>query len=416
MTFGKTLATAIAVGAMAVTASAPASADTDSAIETEQITYSKHISRIIQEKCQECHHPGAIAPFSITNYRQARGWSRMVREVVSEERMPPWHADERYGHFKNDRSLTAEEKDMILTWIDSGMPRGNPEDMPEPKEWNGSWKIGEPEMVVNLPEEVEIQSTGVVPYMYFTSDPGFEEDMYITKAQALPGNHKVVHHIIITWYLPEGVRADYEGPRAGFLVGTAPGDMPLICPDNHARFVPAGAHLRWQMHYTPTGKTEHDRSKVGFIFAEEKPDYFVETESPSNHGIMIPPHAENHKETWTHTVSHDMRILSFMPHMHLRGKSFRYEVEYPDESREILLNIPFYDFNWQAQYHLEEPKFIPAGSKIHTVAHYDNSEKNPYNPDPRHKVGWGDQTWEEMMIGWYDYVKVDPAESTISAD
>lgn len=376
----------------------------------EEVTYAKHISRLIQNRCEECHRAEAIAPFSMQSYRQVKGWSKMIREVIDDGRMPPWHANpEMSRHFKNDRSLTAEEKAMFRTWLDNGMPRGDAADMPEPIDYSGAWKIGEPEMVLELPEEVEISATGVVPYMYFDTPTGFTEDMYIEKAQALAGNQKVVHHIIISWYIPAGERPDYDGPRYGFLVGTAPGDMPLVSPEGHARFVPAGAHLRWQMHYTPTGKTEIDRSKLGFIFAKEKPRAFVETESPSKHDIAIPANAENHKEQVTHTITDDIKIISFMPHMHLRGKSYRYDIIDTDGNEETVLDIPQYDFNWQAQYHLEEPIHVKAGSKLRLTAHYDNSTKNPYNPDPSHKIVWGDQTWEEMMIGWFDFIRDDPS-------
>lgn len=376
------------------------------AVQTADVTYSNQIARLVQNKCQECHRPEGVAPFELMSYRQVKGWAAMIREVVDEGRMPPWHADPAHGVFRNDRRLTDQEKADLFAWLDGGMAEGDPAALPAPRSFDGQWKIGEPDVVFDLPEEVAIPASGTVPYLYFETAPGWAEDRYVQKAQALPGNAKVVHHIIVLWKLPDGVNPS-ERRRDGMLVGTAPGDMPLDCGDGFARRIPAGAVLRWQMHYTPTGKAETDRSKLGLVFAKAPPTHLVETAMPLNQDLRIPAGADNHVETATHRIDRDIRILSYMPHMHYRGKAFRYEAEYPDGRREILLDVPRYDFNWQAMYYLAEPKLIPKGTTLHFTAAYDNSAANPYNPDPGATVFWGEQTWEEMMIGWHDYYVVD---------
>ena len=397
-------AVALSAGLMAPQASA-AENDVDAAqADISKVSYAKEVSRLIQARCETCHRPEGIAPFSMTNYRQVRGWAKMIKEVINDGRMPPWHADPRYGHFKNDRRLTEHELALFNAWLDNGMAKGDDADLPEPANYGGEWRVGTPDIVLVQPEEVTIDPTGVVPYMYFTQDPGFKEDIYVTAAEALAGNIKVVHHIIVTWFLPEGVNKQYPGQREGFLIGTAPGDMPLLTEPGQARLIPAGAHLRWQMHYTPTGKVEKDQSRLGLMTTKEMPAELIMTNSPGQYQLDIPPHAENHMVETTYTTPQDIRIVSFMPHMHLRGKAYRYEVKYPDGREEILLDIPKYDFNWQATYRLTEPKFLPKGTQVHLVAHFDNSDKNPYNPDPNKNVHWGDQTWEEMMIGWHDFV------------
>jgi len=389
----------------------PASAD-DVAVNQESlddVTYAQEISRIVQAKCAECHRPGAIGPFTLNTYRQVKGWSRMIREVVSEDRMPPWHADAPYGHFVNDRRLTKLQKAQLLAWIDNGMPRGNPEDMPEPinYEERSEWKYGEPDLVFVMPEEVSVKPTGVVPYLYFTTETNFDRDLYCWAAEAKPGNGAVVHHIVVTWTLPEGRNPDWTGPSSGVIVGQAPGDIPFKAMDGTARVIPKGADLTWQLHYTPTGKHETDRSKVALWLQEEKPDHFVHTGRAINTNFKIPPHAANHYVEAREKITQDRYIISFMPHMHYRGKSFRYTAIYPDGTKKVILDVPEYDFSWQSQYLLAEPELLPAGSVLYCEATFDNSADNPYNPDPTKAVTWGDQTWEEMMIGWHNYYVKD---------
>ena len=376
-----------------------------------RITYAKHISRILQKNCQECHRPGQIGPMSLMNFDDALAWSDTIREVVSEGRMPPWYADPRYGKFRNDRRLSREDRDTLLAWIDHGTPRGDDKDLPPPRRFPEGWRIGKPDLVIRMPRAYEVPAKtpkGGIPYRYFTIDPGFKEDRWIQRAEARPGAPSVVHHIVM-FIQPKGEFFNPDAPGA-VLCGTAPGDMPLDLPDGLAKKVPAGARLIFQMHYTPNGKAVRDQSSVGMIFSKKPPRHRVLTKPVYSTAFItrldrIPAGADNYKMESEHVFDEDAHLLHFMPHMHLRGKDFLYEAIYPDGKKEILLSVPRYDFNWQSVYRLADPLAMPKGTKLHCVAHFDNSAKNPNNPDPKKTVYWGDQTWEEMMIGWIDYYR-----------
>ncbi len=374
-----------------------------------RITYTKHISRILQKGCQECHRPGQIGPMSLLTFDDALAWSDTIREVVSEGRMPPWHADPRYGKFSNDRRLAQEDRDTLLAWLDHGTPRGDDKDLPPPRRFPEGWSIGKPDLVVEMPRAYDVPAKapkGGIPYQYFKVDPGFTEDRWIQRAEARPGASAVVHHIVI-FIQRKGEFFNPDAPGA-VLCGTAPGDMPLSLPDGFAKKVPAGARLIFQMHYTPNGKAQQDQSSLALIFAKKPPRHRVFTLPVYSTRFIsrldrIPAGVENYKIESEHVFEQDAHLLHFMPHMHLRGKDFLYEAIYPDDKKEILLSVPRYDFGWQSVYRLAEPVAMPKGTKLHCVAHFDNSAKNPNNPDPTKAVYWGDQTWEEMMIGWIDY-------------
>jgi peroxiredoxin len=371
------------------------------------ITYTKQIARILQKNCQECHRPGQIGPMPLLTYEDASAWSATMQEVIRERRMPPWYADPRYGHFANDRSLSTDERETLLSWIEQGCPQGDSRDLPPPKEFAEGWRIGKPDVVFTMPEEFAVPASvsgNGIPYKYFLVDPGFTEDRWIERAEARPGSTEVVHHIVVL-IVPPGVPTTGGGGRMGtsLLVGTAPGDMPLILEPGLAKKVPAGAKLQFQMHYTPNGKAQKDRSSVGLIFAKEPPTRRVLTVPISSRMFRIPPGDDNHQVESSFTFPEDGHIISFMPHMHLRGKDFLYEAVTPDGKTQTLLSVPRYDFNWQSVYRLSPPLPLPKESKIHCVAHFDNSTKNRNNPDPTKTVTWGDQTWEEMMIGWMDF-------------
>jgi len=327
--------------------------------------------------------------------------------VISDKRMPPWHADPRYGHFSNDRRLPKEELQTLLAWLDTGMKFGDKKDLPPPVTYADGWVIGKPDIIFELPEEQTVPAAGVVPYQYFVTPTNFKEDVWVQAAEARPGNRSVVHHIIVSFRDKKGKeRQGARGFGDGFIVGTAPGDMPLILPPGMARKIPAGADLVWQMHYTPNGKEGKDRSQLGLILYKDQtpPKWYAQTRGISNARFAIPPGAANHLVESEWVVPRDALLLSFMPHMHLRGKDFEYRATYPDGRSEILLSVPGYDFNWQTSYRLAKPTPLPKGTRLHCTAHFDNSAGNPANPDPKKEVVWGDQTWEEMMIGWIDYI------------
>lgn len=376
------------------------------AVADSDVTYSNQIARILQRRCVECHRSGEIAPFALQQYDEVVGWAEMIAEVVRQQRMPPWHASGQHGAFRNDRRLAEEEKELIYRWVDNGAPEGDPAQLPEPAAFTSGWQLPrEPDLVIPITEEpYRVQAEGEVRYQYFQVDPGFKEDKWISAAQLLPGNRAVVHHILAFARTPGARRLGAGGGADGFLVGYVPGLIAEPFPEGMAKRIPAGSRLVFQMHYTPIGSVQFDQSKLGLVFVDpDQVTHEVRTASAVQRRLNIPPHAENHEVTSRSRRSPDgALLLSMMPHMHLRGKSFRYELIAPDNAAQVLLDIPRYDFNWQTSYRLSEPLPLPSGAAIHCVAHFDNSEFNLSNPDPSRTVHWGDQTWEEMMIGYFD--------------
>jgi hypothetical protein len=350
----------------------------------------------------------------MTSYDEVVGWSATIREVVDQQRMPPWFANPDYGHFANDARLTDEEKRLIAEWVDNGSPEGNPSDLPKPRSYAEGWRIPQPDQVVYMSDKpYNVPAEGTVAYQYFTADPGFKEDKWIQAVEARPGNRGVVHHIIV-FAVPPGSRDSgaFGDGRSGFA-GYAPGEQPRIYAPGTALRVPAGSKLLFQLHYTPNGTATTDLSCVGFKFADPKT-----VKRPARGGaainaaFVIPPGAGNHEVTSRYTFMRDQMITYLFPHMHLRGKAFRFEVKYPDGRSEILLDVPKYDFNWQLRYDLAEPKLMPKGTVLTCTAHFDNSEENLANPDPRTPVRWGPQTWEEMMIGFFGTIPTQDQDIT----
>lgn len=375
-----------------------------------EVTYSKQIARIFQDRCVECHREGEIGPFALTDYSEVAGWADTIDEVVREKRMPPWHADDAHKNkkFKNDRGLTREEKDLIHRWVADGAPEGDPKDLPEPRSFVAGWSLPRtPDLILDVQQKpFEVPAEGVVSYQNYIVDPGFTEDKWITASQILPGAPEVVHHVLCFVMPPEssGRSGFLDNNGLGFLAAYVPGYRPTPLPEGMAKYVPAGSKLRFQMHYTPNGKARKDVSKIGFVFADPAElTEMVQTVSAANPGLNIPPYASNYRRTAQTTgYKNPVRLLALSPHMHLRGKSFSYELLYPDGRVEMVLNVPRYDFNWQTNYELAEPIDLPPGTKVRCVAHWDNSDGNPANPDPSATVTWGDQSWDEMMLGFFD--------------
>lgn len=370
------------------------------------VTFAKDVARILQHRCQECHRAGQIGPMPLATYEDAKAWSETIREVVVQERMPPWHADARFGHFSNDRRLPADEIETLLAWIDQGCVRGDDGDLPDPAKFPEGWVIGTPDRIFEMPDEFAVPASGVLDYQRFTIDPGFEEDVWVQAAECRPGNRAVVHHILVYIQMPGRPMYALDG-TAHTLTGWAPGDMPATYASGTAKRIPAGAKLTFEVHYTPNGTEQTDRSSVGVVFAKEPPQREVKVNVLANMLLSIPPGEGNYHDEFTYKFRKDAEILSFMPHMHLRGTSAKYEAEYPDGRRETLLYVPDYDFNWQSIYRFKEPLKVPKGTKLKWSATWDNSADNPRNPDPKQKVGWGLQTWDEMQNGWMEYVPAD---------
>lgn len=379
------------------------------------VTYSNQIARIFQKHCVDCHRPGEIGPFPLLTYDDAVGWGEMLLEVVQEKRMPPWGASPEHGRFLNDISLPQEAVDQIAQWVENGCPEGDPSELPAPREFIEGWGISQPDQVVRMSDTpFEVPAEGTVEYQYFVVDPGWKEDVWVKATEARPGNREVVHHIIVFVKEP-GTSGGMMGPHGigpnDLLVGYAPGTPPMRGHHGMARKIKAGSKLVFQMHYTPNGRPQKDLSSIGLVYADPaEVTHDVRSGAAMQLNLDIPPGADNHMAVSRRKFRNDMLLISLMPHMHLRGKSFRYELEYPDGTRETLLHVPRYDFNWQLVYILDEPKLMPAGSTLHGIAHYDNSAENLANPDPTQRVRWGDQTWEEMMIGWYVATELEPDE------
>src|SRR5262249_50558320 len=368
------------------------------------VTYTKQVSRILQKNCQTCHRPGEAAPFALMNYEDASRHGRMIKEVTTQRRMPPWHADPRHGKFGNDRRLSAADVEALAAWVEAGMPKGDEKDLPKPIDWPKGWALGKPDVVFTMPEEFEIPAEGTVPYKHYTIETGFKEDRWVTIAEARPGTAAVVHHVVV-YILKEGQRRPFSNDgNMSVLVGWAPGDLGMVCPPDTALRLPGGSKLMFEMHYTPNGTRVKDRSLCGITFAKKPPKYELQMNSFANETIRVPAHDPHYRAEATLRLRADARILGFVPHMHWRGKDYFYEAIYPDGRRETLLTVPRWDFNWQSVYRFQEPLRVPKGTRIHSIAHWDNSRNNLLNPDPSKEVRFGLQTWDEMMVGWVAYV------------
>jgi peroxiredoxin len=379
------------------------------------VTYHQQIRPIIIKRCLECHRSGEIAPFPLTEFRDVVAWSGMIREVVEAGRMPPWFANPAIGRFHNDARLTAEEKRLLFAWIDHGCPEGSAGDRAaETAPLPQGWRIPVPDQVIHMAEKpFPVPGEGDLEYQYFEVDPGFTEDKYLQAAEVRPGCRSVVHHALVAILPPGGDARRLD--TLGALLDYAPGMPPTVLPEGQAIHVPAGARFLFQMHYTPDGSPQEDRSYLGLVFCDlKKVKKIVKGAAVINAALEIPPGARNHRVTAEQTLSEVIQLLSLSPHMHLRGRSFRFEAVLPDGRRQVLLEVPRWDFHWQLRYDLAEPLRLPAGSRLVCVAHYDNSSENPSNPDPNQTVTWGDQTRQEMLIGFYTYVVDGPPTTSLS--
>jgi hypothetical protein len=372
-----------------------------------KVTFTKDVAPIFYNRCAECHRPGEIAPMSLLTYNDARPWAKAIKQKVVDRSMPPWLASGESSHFKNDRRMTQKEIDTITAWVDAGAPKGEDKFLPAPPKFEQGWSIGKPDAIISLDQEVAVPADGVVPYKYLTIQTNFTEDKWVQAAEIRPGNRRVVHHIIVFVQEP-GAKIELSGEgrsgRGFKLCGFAPGEQPKVFPPGTAKLIKKGSKLTFQLHYTPNGEATTDRSYVGLIFAKTPVRKVALTGTATNASFVIPPGDGNFEVRSSWTAKDDVRIIDLMPHMHVRGKDFTYTAVYPDGRSEVVLQVARYDFNWQLLYQFKEPLFLPKGSKLDCVAHFDNSTKNKYNPDPTKEVRWGDQTWEEMMIGWFDYV------------
>ncbi len=372
-------------------------------------TYSKDVAKILNSRCVECHRAGEIAPMAFTSYKEVRPWAKAIRASVSTHTMPPWLADPAHGQFKNDRRLSDPEIQTLTAWVAAGAPEGDAKDLPPAPVFETGWNIGKPDQVFNIGADYAVPAEGTVRYQYFKVPTNFTEDKWVQAAEIRADKRDIVHHIIVFIQEPGAQgNAAASGEGGSLLAGWAPGEPALRMEPGTARLVKAGSTLLFQVHYTPKGTAMTDRSYIGLKYAAEPAKYRALTGRALNFGFKIPPGASAHEVKSSWTAKDDIEVVGLMPHMHLRGKDFKYTVVYPDGKEETILSVPRYDFNWQLSYELKEPLKLPKGTRIDCVAHFDNSVNNKYNPDPAKEVKWGDQTWEEMMIGWFTYrVPVD---------
>src|SRR5499433_963014 len=450
------LALCLAIGLIFV---ASGNADnTSKKVAAKNVTFNKDVAPIFFKSCAECHRPGESTPFSVLSYKDVRPWAKSIREKVASREMPPWHADPHVGEWANDRRLKQQEIDTITAWIDGGAKEGDVKDLPSAPQYAEGWSIGKPDVVIEMPEDFTLEANGPDEYQYFDVPTNFTEDKYVQMAEARPGNRRVVHHVI-AFVVPPGspnmakipkeqrdkalemslkntpfyrdgylIRlkpdqpvyndADEIPPNlrgyggiGDFLTGYAPGSIPSVWNPGVAKKIPAGATIRFQVHYSKVaGSEQKDRSKIGLIFAKQPPEKTMKSRAASNIFFQIPPGAERHKVTAFWKPSVDVTIHSLSPHMHYRGAAMEYKVIYPDGKSEMLLNVPKYSFNWQMTYDPKQLLRIPAGSRIEVTGYFDNSAKNKFNPDPTKVVRYGEPTYDEMMMGFVEYVAEKPKQ------
>jgi hypothetical protein len=373
-------------------------------VETGEKTYSKDIAPLLQRSCVPCHSPGNIAPWAMTNYTVIRDFAPLMKDEILTRRMPPWHADRQPQSYHNDGMLRGGDLAMLVDWIDRGAPRGDGPDLlaeqvpPLPEKW----PMGTPDQIVKV-ETQTIPASGTVDYRYLVVGNPFGRDVWLRAAVVSPGNPRVVHHVLVfnatSFTDVLQIRAGLGGYFAAFVPGMDQGEYPA----GTGKLLKKNAFMVFQMHYTVTGQPETDQTEVGLYLANGIPGKELRTAAAYTTSFTIPPGNPEYAGRAEFQMPRDGLVYEFSPHMHYRGRSFRFEAVYPDNRREVLLNVPFYRFDWQTLYRLAEPKRLPAGTKIITTGTWDNSSRNPYNPDPSASVRFGEQSWEEMFIGYFNW-------------
>jgi hypothetical protein len=390
-------------------------------------TFSKDVLPILQNRCQECHRPGEIGPMPLLTYTNVRPWARAIRDSVLTRKMPPWFADPRFGHFANDRSLSKSEIDTIVNWVDGGAAEGSPKDAPLPRAWPAGWSIGTPDAVFEMPDAFAIPAQGTIEYQYVILPTHFTEDKWIEKVEVRPTDRSTVHHAVVyirepgsaAWLHNQPIAKPFSLPATNhrpnpaslttsdILMVYTPGNSFDSLPRGMAKRIKAGSDIVLQMHYTANGKEMADRTRIGVVFAKSPPKQAVLTLQMGNDKFVIPPGDANYRIEVSGTLPNEATLISLFPHMHLRGKGFEYLLVEPNGKIETLLRVNNYDFNWQLNYRLAQPRVLPAGTRLQWIGYFDNSANNPRNPDPKAEVRFGEQSWEEMMIGFFD-IAVDP--------
>jgi hypothetical protein len=388
------------------------------------VTFTKDVAPILQKNCQSCHRPGEAGPFSMLTYEDVHPWAGAMKLVVQQKIMPPWFADPQYGHFSNDRSLSQQDITTIVAWVNAGAPKGDPKDMPAPMVFTQGWGIPKPDMVIQFPQPFAVPVSGVVEYQYMIVPTGFTEDKWVQAVEVRPTERAVVHHIIAyvrepgsNYFKDRKPGVFFEAPPAktdekvdtsalpsDFLVGYAPGQPAEILRPGQAKLIKAGSDIVFEVHYMANGTAVMDQTKLGLVFAKEPPKLRVQTLSASNGTFKIPPGDPNYRVDASFEVAKEVTLAAVHPHMHTRGKDFEYRLVFPSGETRTILRVPEYNWHWQLWYNLDEPVVLPKGTRIECTAHFDNSKNNPENPDPTKVVIWGQQNWDEMMVGFFNLV------------
>ncbi len=375
-------------------------------------TFNKDVLPILQKNCQGCHRPGEIAPMSLLTYTEARPWAKAIKVAVVNQKMPPWFADARYGHFANDRRLSQSDIDTLVAWADRGALEGNAKDKPAPLTFQDGWNI-QPDMVIEMPKPFQLPAKGTIDYQYVLVTGSFPEDVWVSQAEMRPGNPKVLHHGKV-WVRPPGSHwMEHAVPGEAYSAGMGRNSIaegndilgkfnPGLGAQNFeidgaAKFVPKGSDLVFELHYTAIGEPTTDVSKLGLVLAKTAPKnrYFLSA-GPTALNLVVPPGDGNAEVVSEVTVGADnVRLAYAQPHMHLRGKDFELRAIYPTGEDETLFKGKF-DFDWQLGYTFAKPIPLPKGTRLIGISHFDNSPVNKYNPDPAKEVHWGPQNWDEM--------------------
>lgn len=385
------------------------------------VTFSKDVEPILEKNCQGCHRPGEAAPFSMLSYKLTKPWAADMKEMVQERKMPPWFADPAIGKFSNARSISQKDIDTIAAWADAGAPEGDAKAESKPPEFVSGWAIPKPDVVFEMPLTYHIPARGTIEYQKIIIPTHFTEDQWVQYAEARPDNRAHIHHMIayirepgshwledekpgVFFVAPKPMNGEEDMSRlpSDFLVGYAPGQPPEILEPGQAKLIKAGSDIVMEIHYTTDGTPGDDRSKIGIVFARQPPRQRVLTLSATNGTFRIPPGDPNYRVDAEFVVGTEVTLLSLHPHMHGRGKDFEYRVVFPNGGKQTLLRVPHYNWHWQLWYILAQPLVLPKGTRIECTAHFDNSANNPFNADPTKEVRWGDQSWDEMMVGFFN--------------
>jgi hypothetical protein len=381
----------LAIGLVVV--AVPAAAD---------VTFTSDVAPILHARCVGCHRPGEAAPMPLRTFAEVRPFARAIKDRVVARKMPPWPADSSTRAFTNDPSLSDREIATIVEWVDSGARQGDPSAMPEPPAFTEGWQLGEPDLVVELPE-IQIPATGrdLFPIPEITLK--MAEDRWVRAVEIRPSNRQVAHHAVL---FAGGNALLQAANPANVLAVWAVGTPPTEYPEGTGRWLRKDQLIATNLHYHPNGQATTDRMRIGFYFGNGELKKEVSTAVAGNVTFSIPPHAAGYEMRGVYVADQDISVVSFFPHMHLRGKDMTMTATYPDGRRETLLNVPAYDFNWQLFYYPRDPITLPRGTRVDVVAHFDNSSANRANPNPGATVRFGETSNDEMMFGTFEFVPV----------